>query len=1025
MIKRASGMLGPFEPAGWYSFTLAAPALTRIDLGTGFGTATVGLYGPSGQNLIQTASASTAGDGWIDRTLASGTYTVMVSSSGEAAYSVAITTDIPAIGSIASHTAGTSQATAFALGTLGAVAVKIPEWVGPGNAGDWYAFSLATVSALTVTVSGLSAGVTLTLRDAAGQTLGAASGSPASSLSLLQTLGPGSYFLDLEGGTATGYSLSVAAPPAPERAGPSLASATDLGVLVGTTTPIIDQLNAADTTDSYQFRLASASAVAFDLSGLTAAATITLFDGSGAALGSRSGGLHGDAWLNADLAPLPGSFSYKVQVTGQATPYILTATGTPYTVTIGLSPVSAIPVGTLDSEPSVSMSGTLLPLASRQYYSFTLTSAQTVDIAITGSLSAALQVFTANGSQIGPQIGTTAFENTDPGTLLANYALQPGTYFAAVSPYNLGESSSYSLQFSTGVPAVGTPAVNLAGTNAATAEMIGVLGPVAATFADWVGPTNPSDFYQFTLGAESFARLDLTGLSAPGTVSLLDATGHPLGSASGVQYATYGFGASLTSLLAAGSYGVQVTSGSIGGTGYSLSASAQAVMDVGGTTLANAAPLGTLGATRQSVTGSAGPGQLNDYYRFSLTATTTVNLSLSQTNAVLSVILLDGAGQTVSLAQNGGGQNGNGPGASVVESASLIQTLAAGSYSIDVRGTTAVTSPFTLTVGATPVPGLGGVTAANATALGTLRSTAGAPVAIEDFGYRGTVLTPDGSGGQVFANAVTQDTVGPGTPIHFIDGTLYDSPADPAAQVLRLYRAALGRAPDQGGLAYWTQAVQGGTPLDTLSASFLGSAEFSARFGGADPSGFVTQLYQNVLSRTPDAGGLNYWVGRLAQGTSEASVLSGFSESDENKAGTSGLVNQGIWVPDPTATQIARLYDAVYGRKPDLGGLNYWLNAIETSGSTMQQVTNYLISSPEFLATYGGLSNGGFVQTLYQNTLHRAADAAGLNYWLGELATGMTSRAGVVLGFSESAEHQASTAAATGLAGTNGILFLT
>lgn len=80
----------------------------------------------------------------------------------------------------------------------------------------------------------------------------------------------------------------------------------------------------------------------------------------------------------------------------------------------------------------------------------------------------------------------------------------------------------------------------------------------------------------------------------------------------------------------------------------------------------------------------------------------------------------------------------------------------------------------------------------------------------------------------------------------------------------------------------------------------------------------------------------------------------------------------------------------------------------------MAQVTQAFVTSPEFLATYGALTNGRFVQALYQNTLHRAPDNAGLTYWVGALATGANNKATVVYSFSDSAEHRASVAATAG-----------
>ena len=50
-------------------------------------------------------------------------------------------------------------------------------------------------------------------------------------------------------------------------------------------------------------------------------------------------------------------------------------------------------------------------------------------------------------------------------------------------------------------------------------------------------------------------------------------------------------------------------------------------------------------------------------------------------------------------------------------------------------------------------------------------------------------------------------------------------------------------------------------------------------------------LYQNVLNRTLDQDGYNYWVGNLNKGIEERyEVLLGFSESNENKSFYSDLI---------------------------------------------------------------------------------------------------------------------------------------
>jgi Ca2+-binding RTX toxin-like protein len=105
------------------------------------------------------------------------------------------------------------------------------------------------------------------------------------------------------------------------------------------------------------------------------------------------------------------------------------------------------------------------------------------------------------------------------------------------------------------------------------------------------------------------------------------------------------------------------------------------------------------------------------------------------------------------------------------------------------------------------------------------------------------------------------------------------------------------------------------------------------------------------------------------------------------------------------AGQAYRLYQAAFNRTPDIGGLGYQMNALDT-GSTLSQVAQNFINSPEFSATYGALSTSQFVTQLYANVLHRAPDAGGLAFHINRMESGVA-RADVLVGFSESPENQA------------------
>lgn len=224
-------------------------------------------------------------------------------------------------------------------------------------------------------------------------------------------------------------------------------------------------------------------------------------------------------------------------------------------------------------------------------------------------------------------------------------------------------------------------------------------------------------------------------------------------------------------------------------------------------------------------------------------------------------------------------------------------------------------------------------------------------------------------------------------------------------QAFRMYQAALDRQPDDGGLEFWASSLLNGTEtLLTMADGFVTSTEFVTTYGALDNSQFVNQLYNNVLDRDADTGGLAFWLNELAAGSSRAEVIVGFSESREFIANTqetnATFLSSGV--PIALTDDIYRMYHATLDRDPDAPGLFGWLTSLG-DGTTKQQVADGFVSSSEFQSVYGTLDDTQFVNLLYNNVLDRDADAGGLTFWLDEIGTG-TTRAGVVLGFSDSLE---------------------
>lgn len=239
----------------------------------------------------------------------------------------------------------------------------------------------------------------------------------------------------------------------------------------------------------------------------------------------------------------------------------------------------------------------------------------------------------------------------------------------------------------------------------------------------------------------------------------------------------------------------------------------------------------------------------------------------------------------------------------------------------------------------------------------------------------------------------------------FADGRYVTDTGDTAAQVFRLYGAALGRAPEPDGLLWWKAALDAGDlTLARAADGFVGSDEFRFRYGPLDDRGFVEQLYRNVLHREGEETGVAGWTGALGAGLTRAEALMGFSESAENVQRTAPVIERGLWLRDDQAAAVARLYDSAFDRLPDAGGLVGWTGAVK-AGMTLHEAAAGFIGSAEFQQRYGAVDNAGFVDLLYRNVLDRQGDPDGLRNWTGALDAGMT-RTEALVGFSESVEHR-------------------
>ncbi|MCX7933583.1 MAG: choice-of-anchor I family protein [Rhodovarius sp.] len=80
------------------------------------------------------------------------------------------------------------------------------------------------------------------------------------------------------------------------------------------------------------------------------------------------------------------------------------------------------------------------------------------------------------------------------------------------------------------------------------------------------------------------------------------------------------------------------------------------------------------------------------------------------------------------------------------------------------------------------------------------------------------------------------------------------------------YNRLLGRDPELGGLRFWHDAMEAGLTERAMTAGVVNSTEFQGRFGALGHRDFVEQMYLNILGRSSDPGGAEFYTNALQAG---------------------------------------------------------------------------------------------------------------------------------------------------------------
>ncbi len=239
-----------------------------------------------------------------------------------------------------------------------------------------------------------------------------------------------------------------------------------------------------------------------------------------------------------------------------------------------------------------------------------------------------------------------------------------------------------------------------------------------------------------------------------------------------------------------------------------------------------------------------------------------------------------------------------------------------------------------------------------------------------------TTTSPDSNSNPAATAIVTVGGGGSGV-VAYLPGQPGDGTN--ATFISNIYRELLDRTPDAGGEAYWLSflSAPGTNPVlqqNSMVQSILGSTEYQTHF--------VEMVYENLLFRLGDPAGLGFFVSQLAAGVSEQLVMSEVITAPEYEVRHGGS----------TKGFVDGLYQDILGRPFDPVGESFWVDLLDSGqlapyvavdaflGSTEAE---HLLLSNSTGSALDDLTVGGWNQLYFQGNLTSNAQ----NLFFNELAS--------------------------------------
>jgi hypothetical protein len=200
--------------------------------------------------------------------------------------------------------------------------------------------------------------------------------------------------------------------------------------------------------------------------------------------------------------------------------------------------------------------------------------------------------------------------------------------------------------------------------------------------------------------------------------------------------------------------------------------------------------------------------------------------------------------------------------------------------------------------------------------------------------------------------------------------------------VTQLYSDLLRRAPDGGGLAFWTGLLDQSQATRTqVVLGFVNSTEYRMLE--------VENVYRTYLLRDADPTGLSSWTQYLIQGHTLEQLETQIVISPEYLQRRAG---------GNTSNFLATLFMDAFSRALDQAGRDQYGGEDFSSADNRREVAERIFASTEF--------RHDLVQSYYQRFLNRTADTGGLNAFTNALNKGARDE-DVIAGIVSSQEYLA------------------